>query len=316
MAVTQKLFTELFRAKSLNNMYLPQRIMNDLSEGLVTHTFLYGPAGSGKTTIARILTEGYDVLKLNGSSENGIDVIRNQVVDFASTISLSDGEEKIKVIFIDEADGLTENAWDALRETLERFCDNVRYICTCNKFNKIPDPIKSRFKCIPVYPINQEEEQYVFEGYCAYIGKILSGINVSYDDDTLRGFVKNNFPDMRTLLNNVQTLYMQGATILDKDSIVKTFECSDLMQLIVTGSDPVENYKFIMSNYSSYPDDVMLALSHTFVDFIRVNYPQYNNKIPYLIVTIAEYMSQLNMSPDKVLVLLACCFKLQIIIKE
>ena len=316
MAVTQKLFTELFRAKALEHMFLPQRIISELAEGLVTHTFLYGPAGSGKTTIARILTEGYEVLKLNGSSENGIDVIRNQVVDFASTMSLTGGEEKVKVVFIDEADGLTENAWDALRETLERYCDSVRYVCTCNKFNKIPDPIKSRFKCIPVYPVNAEEERYVFDGYCEHIGRILTKIKVEYDQETLVAFVKSSFPDMRTLLNNVQALYTQGATVLDKNSIVKTFECSDLMQLIISGMDPVENYKFIMSNYSSYPDDVMLSLSHTFVDFIRVNYPQYSAKIPLVILTIAEYMSQLPMAPDKILVMLACCFKLQMIIKE
>lgn len=316
MAVTQKLFTELFRAKRLDEMFLPKRIINELSKGLVTHTFLYGPAGSGKTTIAKILTDGYEVLKLNGSSENGIDVIRNQVVDFASTMSLTGGEEKIKVIFIDEADGLTENAWDALRETLERFCGSVRYVCTCNKFNKIPDPIKSRFKCIPVYPINAEEESQVFEGYCYHISEILTKIKVSYDRETLEAFVRSCFPDMRTLLNNTQALYTQGVTVLDKDSIVKTFECSELMQMIVTGTDPVENYKLVMANYSSYPDDVMLALSSTFVDFIRVNYSHLSPKIPYIIVTIAEYMAQLPTAPDKVLVLLACCFKLQMIIKE
>jgi replication factor C subunit 3/5 len=107
MAVSQKLFTELFRAKRLEELILPSRIKTELEKGLVTHTFLYGPAGTGKTTIARILTEGYEVLRLNGSSENGIDVIRNQVVDFASTMSLMGGSEKLKVIFIDEADGLT-----------------------------------------------------------------------------------------------------------------------------------------------------------------------------------------------------------------
>lgn len=316
MAVTEKLFTEAFRPKSLDKMFLPKRIIDELSGGLVTHTFLYGPAGSGKTTIARILIEGHDVLKLNGSSENGIDVIRNQVVDFASTISLTDGDEKVKVIFIDEADGLTENAWDALRETLERYCDSVRYVCTCNKFNKIPDPIKSRFKCIPVYPINKEEEEVVFKEYCDWVGKLLTGINVSHDRETLEAFVRSSFPDMRTILNNAQAMRTQKVTVLDKNSIIKTFECSELMQMIVCGNDPVENYKLVMANYASYPDDVMLALSHTFVDFIRVNYSQYSNKIPYLIVTMAEYMSQLPTAPDKVLVLLACCFKMQMIIKE
>ena len=316
MATKEKLFTELFRGKKLDDLYLPSRIRTELEKGLVTHTFLYGPAGTGKTTIARILTDGYEVLKLNGSSENGIDVIRNQVVDFASTMSLTGGSEQLKVIFIDEADGLTENAWDALRETLERYHESVRYICTCNKFNKIPEPIKSRFNCIPVYPITKEEEQEVIGEVCGYVGRILTAIKVSFDNETLYAFVKNSFPDMRTILNNLQSLKTQGATVLDKDSIIKSFECGDLFNMIVTGNDPIENYKLIMSNYASYPDDVMLTISRTFVEFIKSNYPQFIHKVPHVIVAIAEYMSQLPTAPDKVLVMLACCYKLQLIIRD
>lgn len=317
MAVSQKLFTELFRAKKLEQLILPARIRTELEKGLITHTFLYGPAGTGKTTIAKILTEGYEVLKLNGSSENGIDVIRNQVVDFASTMSLMGGSEKLKVIFIDEADGLTENAWDALRETLERYHESVRYICTCNKFNKIPEPIKSRFNCIPVYPVTVAEEQEVIGYICEYVRKILNGVNVACtNDDVLYAFVKNHFPDMRTILNSIQSLYVQGVTELNADSIIKSFECADLFNMIVTGSDPVENYKLVMNNYSSYPDDVMMTLSKTFIDFLRTTYPQYNAKIPHLIVAIAEYMAQLPTAPDKVLVMLACCFKLQLILRN
>ena len=255
-------------------------------------------------------------MKLNGSSENGIDTIRNQVVQFASTISLEDGAEKIKVIYIDEADGLTEAAWDALRETIERYADSVRYICTCNKIDKIPGPIKSRFNCVPLYPINKSEETLIFSQYCEYVGKILTALKINFEQDVLVEFVKNSFPDMRSILNTLQTLYNQGAKELDRESLIKTFDCSDLFELIITGNDPVENYKFIMTNYSSSPDEAMLAISQSFIEFVRTSYPQYNNKIPYLIITIAEYMAQLNTSPDRVIVLLACCFKLQTILKS
>jgi replication factor C subunit 3/5 len=292
--------------------------MSDVSQGLTQNIFLYGPQGGGKTTIARILIDGYDTLKLNGSSDNGIDVIRNQVVSFASSISLNSGLEKVKVIFIDEADGLTENAWDALRETIEHYSANVRYICTCNKIDKIPAPIRSRFNCIPVYPINKEEEQYVFQGYCNYVAGIFqsSTINITYDVDTLAQFVRNYFPDMRSILNAIQKLYTQGIHELDKNSLVKTFDCSDLFDLIVNGCNPEDNYKFMVSNYSSNPDDAMLEISKSFVEFIRMSYPQFNYKIPLLIITIAEYMAQLSTAPDRLLVLLACCFKLQIIIHQ
>ena len=317
MAVTQKLFTELFRPKALDGLILPSRVRAELSKGLTQNLMLYSSnPGTGKSSIARILTQGYDTLKLNGSSENGIDTIRNQVVQFASTISLEDGAEKIKVIYIDEADGLTEAAWDALRETIERYADSVRYICTCNKIDKIPGPIKSRFNCVPLYPINKSEETLIFSQYCEYVGKILTALKINFEQDVLVEFVKNSFPDMRSILNTLQTLYNQGAKELDRESLIKTFDCSDLFELIITGNDSVENYKFIMTNYSSSPDEAMLAISQSFIEFVRTSYPQYNNKIPYLIITIAEYMAQLNTSPDRVIVLLACCFKLQTILKS
>lgn len=316
MPVTNKLFTEAFRAKTIDGLVLPDRIRNDVSHGLTQNILLYGPQGCGKSTIARILIDGYDTLLLNGSSENGIDVIRDRVVSFASAVSLEFGAMKTKVIFIDEADGLTNQAWDALRETIEHYADSVRFVCTCNKIDKIPAPIQSRFNCIPVYPINKAEEDAVFEGYCQYVGKILTGIKVGYDDETLKIFVRNSFPDMRSLLNDIQRLYTQDATELNRETLIKTFDCSDLFNLIATGRNPVENYKFIMTNYSTSPDDAMLEISRSFVDFITLNYPQYSSSIPYIIITTAEYMAQLSTAPDRVLVLLACCFKLQEILKQ
>lgn len=316
MDLQNKLFTEVFRMKSLDKLVLSNRVRAALEGGIKCQSILlYGPQGTSKTTIAKILVDGYDVLKLNGSSENGIDVIRNRVVDFASTLSLSGRTQALRVIFIDEADGLTDQAWDALRETIEHYADSIRYVCTCNRIDKIPAPIKSRFNCIPVYPINKEEENFVFDGYKVHVGKILSLFHINYDDESLTAFVRNSFPDMRTILNGIQSLYIQNATELNKEFLVKTFDSSDLFELIVNGNDPVENYKFIVGNYSSVPDEAIKEISRSFVDFIRLNYPQYNLYIPYIITTIAEYMVQLITAPDMLLVLLACCFKLQLILK-
>ena len=118
---------------------------------------------------------------------------------------------------------------------------------------------------------------------------------------------------MRSILNTIQSLYIQGASELDKDSLAKTFDCSDLFEKIVTGTDPVDNYKFVMANYSTSPDNALLEISHNFVEYIRQSYPQYCSKIPLYIITIAEYLQQLNTAPDQVVVLLACVYKLQLI---
>ena len=315
MDLTSKLFTEVFRPTKLDGLVLPVRIYSELSKGLVQNIMLYGPAGSGKSSIARILVNGYDCMRLNGSSENGIDTVREKVVSYASSVSLEFGSEKMKVIYIDEDDGFTPQAWDALRETIERYASNVRFVCTCNKIDKIPAPIQSRFSCIPVYPINKDEENALFTGYCIYVGKILTKLNIKYTQESLEKMVRFSFPDMRTVLNTIQALHIQGATELNTDSISKTFDCSDLFNHIMTVNDPVENYKFIMENYSSSPENAMAEISKSFVDFIRTSYPAYVAKIPYAVIAIGEYASMINTSIDRVVTLLACCYKLQTIMQ-
>lgn len=314
--LTSKLFTEIFRPSKLDGLVLPVRIHNELSKGLVQNLMLYGPAGSGKSSIARILVNGYDCMRLNGSSENGIDIVREKVVAFASTVSLEFGMEKVKVIYIDEADGFTPQAWDALRETIERYASSVRFICTCNKIDKIPAPIQSRFCCIPVYPINKDEENAMFTGYCVYVSKILNKLNIAYTQESLEKLVRFSFPDMRTILNTLQALNIQGATELNTDSISKTFDCSDLFHHIMQVQDPVENYKFIMENYSSSPENAIAEISKSFVDFIRTSYPDRVDKIPYAVIAIGEYANMVNTSIDRVVTLLACCYKLQTIMQS
>ncbi len=311
-----KLFTEIFRPNKIENVVLIPRIYNELSRGLTQNILLYGPQGCGKTTLTRILSKGFDTLTINCSEERGIDTIREKIIGFSSSISLLGGSEQVKVIVLEECDGMTNDAFDSLRAVIEKYANSVRFIGNCNNINKIPGPIQSRFNCIPCYPINQEEDKQLYNGYIQYVGQILTYIKCSYTDETLNEFVKINFPDMRSILNAIQSLYIQGATELSKESLIKSFDCSDLFEKIVNGNDPVDNYKLIISEYSNKVDDTMLELSKNFVNYIRTTASQYNNKIPMIIITIAEYMNQLPTAIDKVLVLLACVYKLQMIIKQ
>lgn len=316
MSTVNKLFTEIFRPNQINNVVLLPRIYNEVAKGLTQNLLFFGPAGSGKTTLTRILARGYDTMTINCSEERGIDIIREKIIGFSSSISLLNGKEQIKIIVLEECDGMTSDAFDSLRAVIEKYSDSVRFIGNCNNINKIPEPIQSRFNCIPCYPINAQEETILFDGYVKYVGQILNHIKCSYTDDVLKEFVKINFPDMRSILNSIQSLYIQGAKELSRDNLIKTFDCSDIFNIIINGGDPIDNYKLIISEYSNKIDEAMLSISQNFVDFIRTSYPQYKNKIPMCIIAIAEYMAQLPNAIDKVIVLLATIYKLQIIIKQ
>jgi len=310
----KELYTEIFRYKDIDMMFLPDRVRAALSSGLNTNIFLYGPAGTGKSTIARILCEGKETLRLNGSSENGIDVIRNRVVSFATTFSLVGGKEGVKVVYIDEADGLTEAAWDALRETIEHYASHVRFVCTCNKIDKIPMPIKSRFNCIALYPINHEEEEQVIVGYEGLVKAILTKKEIAFTDDDVHAFVKSVFPDMRTILNSLQVIVESGTKTFTRGAVAASFDATDLFNIIMNGGDPVENYKFVMTNYSTTVDDAMCAISKQFVTHLYTVAPELSPKVPYIVIVTGEHMAQLPTAIDKCVVLMSCIFKLQLII--
>ena len=268
------------------------------------------------TSLTRILSKGYNVLEINASLENGIDTIRDKVINFASQSSLFGGEEQLKVIVLEECDGLTIEAWKALRATIEKYHKTVRFIGNCNYIDKIPDPIKSRFNVIVIDPLSNEEEQYLFNGYLERIKYILDYFKISYSEDDIISFVKSSFPDMRTLLTKIQQLYNRGCKELTKDMLANSYDCSELFKLIINTPDPVGNYKQLVAEWSTKPEEAILAIGKDFPDYIITVKPELINKLPYILINTAEYNAMLSQSIDKFVTLLGLVFKLQVIINQ
>lgn len=314
--VTQKLFTELFRPQSLDQAIIVPRIREELSKGLTQNVLFSGSAGIGKTSLTRILSKGYNILEINASLENGIDTIRDKVINFASQSSLFGGEEQLKVIVLEECDGLTLEAWKALRATIEKYHKTVRFIGNCNYIDKIPDPIKSRFNVIIIDPLNNEEEQFLFNGYLDRIKYILNYFKVSYSEEDVISFVKSSFPDMRALLTKIQQLYNRGCKELTKDMLANSYDCSELFRIIISTPDPVSNYKQLVAEWSTKPEDAILAIGKDFPDYIMTIKPELVNKLPLILINTAEYNAMLSQSIDKFVTLLGLVFKLQVIINQ
>ena len=209
--MVQELFTEKFRPKNFEQMILPKRIA-DLVRGGELHQNLlfYGPPGLGKTSLAKVITAKYPTLYINVSDESSVDVIRDRIKTWCATSSIMDGKDQIKVVLLDEMDGASDQFYKAIRATIEKYAHLARFVGTCNFINKIPDPVQSRFEGVSFDFATKDEEREVFNLVARRTMTIMKKAGIAIEKDALVEFVKRNFPDMRKILNKIQSWYIMG----------------------------------------------------------------------------------------------------------
>ena len=154
------LWTEKYRPSSLGQLIVPQRIRTIFENGVVQSMLFHGTAGIGKTSAAKALCKqfGHNTLYLNCSDTNGVDTIRETIMEFAMNQSILHYENPIKVVILDEMDGFTNQAFAALRATMEKCAANTRFIATVNYIQKIPEPIQSRFQLISISQVKKSKK--------------------------------------------------------------------------------------------------------------------------------------------------------------
>lgn len=313
----QELFTEKFRPKELSSLIAPERIKRELSRGLVQNLLLYGSAGTGKTSTLFILSKPYTTLYINASSERGIDTLRDKIGKFCATISLEGGKEKLKCIILDEVDGATPEFFNAFKASMERYSNVARFIASCNYIQKVPEAIQSRFNCISFDATNNDEEEFLINEYKKRVMLILNAAKITYTPEILDKFVRNDFPDMRSLMNKLQSFHLQGITELNAKNFNINFDFEDLYKLCFNKPEKAyENYKFIISEYASRIDDALNALGQDLIEYIKSNVPSKIDKIPMIIIAVAEHQAQRTFVIDPLITLLSCVYKIQIILNS
>ena len=207
------LWTEKYRPQTVEDCILPERLKVPFQEYVnqkqIPNLLLTGGAGVGKTTIAKAMCNeiGCDYMVINGSDESGIDVFRNKIKNYASSMSLAGGR---KVIIIDEADYLNPNSTQpALRNAIEEFAGNCSFIFTCNFKNRIIDPLHSRCAVID-FGMKNGEKQKMAASFFKRIQSILESEKVEYDDKVIAELVKKHFPDFRRVINELQRYSQLG----------------------------------------------------------------------------------------------------------
>ena len=307
------LLTEKYRPQSLDDLITPSRVTAKLQKGVYQHLLLHGSPGTGKTSAAKALVKHFKhpYLYINASTDTSVDIVRNRITDFCANRSIMDEPGKLKVIILDEIDGVSDQFFKALRATMDQFNVNARFVATCNYINKVPDPIQSRFELID-FDFSKEEESEIKKSYILRILDICKKEELNIDKHAAVELVKRKFPDLRNMLNQLQGFKSQGIEKVTVEDI-KRFSSvyKDVYELILDSSDAVNNYKYMMSNYSNRIDDILQSLGSEFIQFIQQERPANTSLIPHIIITVAKYQSQRQFVIDPAISMLACIYELQ-----
>jgi DNA polymerase III delta prime subunit len=208
----QFLWTEKYRPQTVEDCILPERLKLPFQEYVnqkqIPNLLLTGGAGVGKTTIAKAMCNeiGADYMVINGSDENGVDIVRFKVKNFASSMSLGGGR---KVLIIDEADYMSVNAQACLRNAMEEFSTNCSFIFTCNYKTKIIDPLHSRCAVID-FGMKSDEKQKMATDFLKRILSVLDSQKIEYEKKVVAELVMKHFPDFRRVINELQRYAQLG----------------------------------------------------------------------------------------------------------
>ena len=304
------LWVEKYRPKTIEDCILPEStkktFLDFLKKGEVPNLLLAGPAGCGKTTVAKALCNqlGVDVYVINGSDEGRfLDTVRNNAKNFASTVSLS-SDAKHKVIIIDEADNTTPDVQLLLRASIEEFSANCRFIFTCNYKNKIIEPLHSRCAVIE-FSVNAKHKPQLQSEFFGRINGILDTERIQSDKKVLLELINKHFPDWRRILNECQRYSVGGkidSGILAHFSDVKV---NDLIKNLKEKNFP-EVRKWVVTNLDNDPGVLLRRIYDVLYESLVPS------SIPAAVLLIARYQYQIAFVADQEINLLACLTEIMV----
>lgn len=289
---------EKYRPKSFDDMILEPSVAETLKEfvasGEMPHLILYGSPGTGKSTIKTIIKNSLDCasIEINASDERGIDTIRNKIKTFVSTRSL----HAIKLVCLEEADSLTPDAQQMLRAILEEYASVSRFIFTCNYHEKIIDPIKSR--CAS-FEFKSAKKLSIIKRMAV----ILDSENVTYTPETLKQFVDSYSPDIRRIINEIQSSSKTGELVFSTAHTTNSIDV-ELIELLAGKESIQSKYESIRKLISKNSIKIFVPLYTSL--FNNLSKIVDKDSVPDAICVVAENQFQESFVVDKEITFMAC----------
>jgi len=289
--MSNTLWVEKYRPDTLEgyvgNEHILEKVKIYIENEDVPHLLLYGQAGTGKTTLAKIITNQIDcdVMYINASDENNVDTVRDKIRGFASSM----GFRKWKIIILDESDYLTPNAQAALRNLMETFSKSTRFILTCNYVEKIIDPIQSRCQTFAITPPSKKD-------VAKRLNEILQSEGVEFEMSDLAILVNSGYPDIRRVLNAAQRQVINKKLVIDKQSTIQANYAEEVVKVLQGSGDA-------KSKFVSVRQIIADSGVKDFTPLYRLLYDRVdeyaNNKVGQTILNIADGQYKDSMVVDK-----------------
>jgi DNA polymerase III delta prime subunit len=302
------LWVEKYRPKTIRETILPdalkQTFQEFVNQGNIPNLLLSGSAGCGKTTVARAMLEelGCDYIVINGSLNGNIDTLRNEIMQFASSVSLMGGR---KYVILDEADYLNPNSTQpALRNFMEEFSRNCGFILTCNFKNRIIEPLQSRCSVVE-FKIKKTDLPALASQMMKRLCTILDMERVDYDKAVLAELIKKHYPDWRRVINELQRYSATGK--IDSGLLANITESSykDLVRFLKE-KDFTNTRKWVAENIDTDATAIFRTLYDTASQYIS------KNTVPTLVLILAKYQYQAAFVADHEINLMACLTEMMI----
>jgi len=301
------LWVEKYRPQTLaeyvGNETVKETIQQYLDNNDIPHLLLHGKAGTGKTTLAKLIvnTIKCDSMIINASDENNVDTVRNKVKNFASSM----GFAGFKIIILDEFDYMTPNAQAILRNLMETFSKHCRFILTCNYHEKIIDPIKSRCQTFSITPPTKKD-------VAVQVTKILDAENIKYELKNVADIISSYYPDIRRILNTCQLQSAKGELKVDHQIMVESNFQTKLVDLLKAND---EKRNMFMNIRQAVADNRLNDYSEMYsMLYDKVDEYAAGNTAN-VILTIAEGISKDALVVDKEIVFMSTIIQILNIIK-